>query len=522
MVLFGFFLISSDARLSTYVQVHYLLPSFIASIDTNKSVAELPNQLWLSCCSPNDLINKHERYLHGPASGIAGDRRVVMDRTMLPKDEMKAGFRVIKPKDLLERFLGTLKSEIKEAARTKQPVLILVFGHGQEETTGIYMGCDAQGTWKLNRERLTSVLQKNVQTTMILTSCYSGGWIMDPNRNEHFDVKPTFNHSFLTAAGPDNESFSWSLSQSIGRQAGGSVFATCLLRAITTTLDRTTNKLIKVEGDDMEEESSLTMAALTKQIVDECQARCGSLWEKHIFSFAAQDDLWAKAWGKRTGLPLLDYKEKWESLPEAPLAKVTYPPAGPLAGSIMSKSPEALYNIVRVKAIRYMSSHPGPDNSGCNTNCHPGFHKLVEGCPVDFEDLFHLNGILDYRQGQDAQAEIYCYVLEIGVPEGQQVGQFGEWEWLHSQYRAKDQGSTEHSKIAADLLERYKTIKRWIRWLHIFDPPVDWQGFTYSKPKAYLAVRLAEGPMPIQQIHEKLENLSQSMCPLSKSHFDIV
>ena len=58
---------------------------------------------------------------------------------MLPKDEMKAGFRVFKPKDLLGIFLGALKSEIKEAARTKQPVLVLIFGHREKNTSGILL-----------------------------------------------------------------------------------------------------------------------------------------------------------------------------------------------------------------------------------------------------------------------------------------------------------------------------------------------------------------------------------------------
>lgn len=39
-----------------------------------------------------------------------------MNEAILPEDEMKDGFRVFEPKDLLGRFLGTLKSEIKEAA----------------------------------------------------------------------------------------------------------------------------------------------------------------------------------------------------------------------------------------------------------------------------------------------------------------------------------------------------------------------------------------------------------------------
>ncbi|KAH8588568.1 hypothetical protein B0O99DRAFT_638995 [Bisporella sp. PMI_857] len=509
------------------------------------SRSELPNQLWLSSCSPSDLIRKHERYLHGPANGIAGDRRVVMNEEMLPKDEMTAGFRVFKPKDLLERFLATLKSEIKEASRTKQPVLVLIFGHGEEETSGIFIGCDEGGSLKLTQARLASVLQKEVQTTMILTSCYSGGWIMKPNLNKHFDVKPAFNHSFLTAAGSEDESLSWPLSQTVGRQAGGSVFATCLLNSIITASDRTEGfysgkkvyfeelndkgqptgdmegKLIKVQENDEGEDISLSMAALTQQIIYECKARYGSLWGIHNFSFAAQDDLWAKAWGKRTGLPLLNYKEKWESLPEAPPMKNIYPPASPLASSIMSKSPGALHNIVKVKATRYMNSHPGPDNGGCNTDCHPGFYKLIEGTRLEFDELYRLNEILDYRQGQIGLAEIYCYALEIGVPEDRQVGQFDEFEWRGSQLKKKHGRSAEHSRVVIDLLERFDTIRGWVIQLRIFDSPGPQQGFGYSKPKAYLAARLAESPMPTQQIHKKLEDLLQCTYSLPNSYSGI-
>ncbi len=185
---------------------HFLF--IFLSIDTNTSQGELPNQLWLSCCSPRDLIHNHNQYLHGPADGITGNRRVVMDRNMLPQDETKAGFRVFKPKDLLERFLATLKDEIKEAAQSNQPVLVLIFAHGEEDTSQIFLGCHEGETLELSRARFASVLKSEFQTTMVLTSCFSGGWTMAPNCNKHFGVKPTFNHSFLTAAGSQNESIS--------------------------------------------------------------------------------------------------------------------------------------------------------------------------------------------------------------------------------------------------------------------------------------------------------------------------
>jgi hypothetical protein len=124
-----------------------------------------------------------------------------MNRDLLPKNELEAGFRVFKPKDLLERFLDTVKTEAQEAARTKQPLLLLVFALGEERTSGLFISCttpitstprsntsplpphpfltfphyEASGDLILTQARFASVLQKEVQTTMISTLSNSGG-----------------------------------------------------------------------------------------------------------------------------------------------------------------------------------------------------------------------------------------------------------------------------------------------------------------------------------------------------------
>jgi hypothetical protein len=54
-------------------------------------------------------------------------------------------------------------------------------------------------------------------------------------------------------------------------------------------------------------------------------------------------------------------------------------------------------------------------------------------------------------------AEIYCYALEIGVPEDRQVDQFDESEWEDTQLREKHR-STERSKVAINLLKRFYAI----------------------------------------------------------------
>lgn len=52
-------------------------------------------------------------------------------------------------------------------------------------------------------------------------------------------------------------------------------------------------------------------------------------------------------------------------------------------------------------------------------------------------------------------------------------------------------------------------VRGWVIRLGIFDSPQVYQGYDYSKPKAYLARRLAESSRSTQQIHNKFTGLLQ-------------
>ncbi len=313
------------------------------------------------------------------------------------------------------------------------------------------------------------------------------------------------------------------------------MFATCLLNSVITASDGTEGfytreegspeelgdegqplkgKLVKIKEDDEGEEFYDSMAALTQQVQYEYEARCGQIWDEHNFSFSAQDDKWSQTWGKRTGLPLADYRSRWESLPEAPLERIVYPTTSRLAGSVMSRSSGALYNMVQIKAAQYMNSFPGPDNLGGNTDCHPGFYQLVKGAFIDFDELYYLNNVLDYRQGKLVQAESYCTALKIGVPEDQQIRHFDQRQWQLSYFKARN-GKSAESVRASELLKRFDTIRSWLIQLGIFDSPLPGQGNSYSKPRIYLAARLAESKMPEKQIRQLLEELAQCTYSLS-------
>ena len=45
------------------------------------------------------------------------------------------------------------------------------------------------------------------------------------------------------------------------------------------------------------------------------------------------------------------------------------------------------------------------------------FYRLIEGTLIDFNNLYYLNRILNYRQGLIRVVEIYYYYLEVGILE---------------------------------------------------------------------------------------------------------
>ena len=52
--------------------------------------------------------------------------------------------RVFKRSELLEDFVRTFREECEQAAKNEQPVLLMVFGHGELGTYGIAVGGTGQ------------------------------------------------------------------------------------------------------------------------------------------------------------------------------------------------------------------------------------------------------------------------------------------------------------------------------------------------------------------------------------------
>ncbi|KAL8938601.1 MAG: hypothetical protein Q9211_003126 [Gyalolechia sp. 1 TL-2023] len=276
------------------------------------------NQSWYHCLDLDQVVQSHTRYLHG---NPYKKRKVVLDGRIL--NEMKT--KKDRPQRFQEtllfpKFAAKLKEECKAAEKTGANVLVLMFGHGDQENFGIYLG-SRETAFKQSAFK-HAIKGLNAPVTMITTQCYGGGWT----------CMPAINFSAWTAAGKTQTSRSWRKSGSCGR-ASGSMFATAIIEQLT--LDPVTGRSL-VE-DDEEDASPKPMTELQAETYT---VLCGSIYTSllqnvdrrgmtHGLSFTAQDDAWAMCWSQRTGIPLAAYKKRWDDLEDWE-ADVTLHPGDPL------------------------------------------------------------------------------------------------------------------------------------------------------------------------------------------------
>jgi hypothetical protein len=239
-------------------------------------------QIWLTCVHPKDLVSTYTEYVHGNRLEM---RRIVLDATMLPSVIAAGDIHVVSPNDLLADFTKTVQTECQIAAQNDQPVLILIFGHGDEATYGVAIGGETipDKSPRLTIDKMREAIGKLADVTLMMTSCFSGGWVVKTNR---MTSKPALNATMLTAAGPKVESESWTISDSSGR-AAGSIFVSALLQAAI-------KQQAQDEGCEDEEDirASTAYVGWAKVIYDTGRSEVDRFFHKHDVKFASKNDAW--------------------------------------------------------------------------------------------------------------------------------------------------------------------------------------------------------------------------------------
>ena len=448
--------------------------------------------------------------MHGEAGG---DHRVVLDKNMLGALQADGNVHVSSRGSLLQDFLNHVKAECRIAAEKRQPVLLLIFGHGDKDGYGISIGGegDPDDAPRLRHQHLKILTRGlDISITLLTTACYSGGWL----------IQPGLNISALTAA--DSVSESWAWKASLGSSYHGSIWATAVMETLIKMEDPKTTQFQSnaptIDVDDLGQDAkSATFAKLAEAIRQTLKTEVDGR-DVHQISFSAQDDDWAQEWRKRSGIPLGKFQERWEKLPQRPAqAIVTQRPSK--TGSTQLKpgsssepqQPHEYENrsirrftshrnrlILADKCRQYLNSYPGvPQSSSDIRPFYAAKTFLASGSP-DTMDMPKLQSVMDYRL--DAML-LATTLKDIGLPTGCQFpacSLFDKDTWRDAL------STTPRTPENIKRSETYRLVLSKVFKANLCGTPTIQQGPAYTKPDAYLAAAFVDNQLDEQSVDKAI------------------
>ncbi|KAJ9209573.1 hypothetical protein DTO166G4_8823 [Paecilomyces variotii] len=416
-----------------------------------------PSQTWMTSEKPEDLVQKYTEYAHEDAKG---ERKVVLDQNMIPGIEQSGSLRVVSRKDLLERFLSTLREQSLLAKNENQHLVVLVFGHGDLETFGLALGGDEPN---LKIEDVQHALQPGTPVTLFMTSCFSGGWILKPNA---MTCKP------ITRA----ESQSWPVSPSISRACGSMITSAIVQTSIA----------IEESQETAEIRHDPTYFSFAQAVYDSYK-RLDHFADEKPIHFSAQDDQWGLHFKRRSGIPLSQLNSRWESLRSVPVGDYRSGGSDGLGtGTRLLGTVRKLSKVKYAARFYFDKANPGLHNYASNITLHGQLMRLLNGKEkLDDEELDEIYEALRYRLDALAQAEELATVMGVA----NEAFDAYSFNWEHWKF------SEEEDKLDA-LAWRLLIEKR------IVDKPV--RGLFWPKPVRFLSACLVTSELDYNEIQQRV------------------
>ncbi len=456
------------------------------------------SQKWFTCLNPQYLVKTYGQYALG---NPLKERRVVLDQSFLNNPDLRPhSLEIVKQDKLLSAFLDYLKKECRVARHEGQPVLVLIFGHGEEDTHNVYMPGDdlaALETPALTMEDFAKAIGTGVAVTTLMTSCYSGGWT----------VRANLNITAMTAAGRFNESESWPESKSVGKRFCSSIYASAVIESLFKLEESELPK-------DMNERQSRTYKEFEELVRDTLVQDVDRKAAVHDISFSAQDDAWAMEWKQRSGVPLNYYRSRWEALKTISNDDVTHPmmnrdPAmsreadeNPLPRGRTGGSRSGIYRLVQQLARKYVNSYPGRDSLAKNHRLHGNVNRLIAGevnpggAEYTYNALHSIFTQLEYRLGVMERATNYRDICGLDFVA---CNDWSEDEWVLS----KGKETLQKSKMIEEMMSEARILR--CRSPGAGDP--------YMKGRRYLAAALTDSGPDRTAVGEKISLLRSCKPP---------
>ncbi|EED15129.1 conserved hypothetical protein [Talaromyces stipitatus ATCC 10500] len=338
-----------------------------------------PKQIWMTSEPPDDLVLKYKEYEHGD---LRGERRIVLDKDMLPAIQQSGTLRVVPRHNLLQRFISTLKEQSRLAKENDEHLFLAT-------EISIRLMDDVK-----------LVLQRDVPTTLFMTSCFSGGWLAQTiaNTSQHI------NATGITAAGPQAVSLGGPLSASLGRACGGRL-ATGILRSA----------LAVEESQEMSEiREDPTYIAFANSVHETYKKLDAFAGERQIH-FSAQDDRWGDHFISRSGLPLSRLKARWESLRMIPSGDYYRE-----EDQEFLRTRSMRFGLMRKRrkldcaARQYLSAKPGESSLASNIGLHGALNRFLrDEEKFSDEDISGMLEEVKYRIDALDQANKLAIVMSV-------------------------------------------------------------------------------------------------------------
>lgn len=316
----------------------------------------------------------------------------------MPFVESSGNLRVVSRDALKERFLSTVREQAALTVACQETLILLILGHGDSSSFGVYLGGNVEESSKaiVTASEVRRVLPQNASVTLLMTSCFSGGWLVQPKlSSSHLNV------TGIAAAGPLSESHSWSISKSAGR-ACGSTIASAIV-----------NNMIDIEtAEDNDPRLHPTYAGLVDSIYKKANELDGVFSDQNVH-FSAQNDEWEANWSPRTGVPLTRFRERWEMLKNVPPGSTKDP-----VGAASDRRYGVFQNELTIRAHEYFAAKPGLDNSALNVGIHTPLILFFRG-RYEPHDENTLRWVLDnvvYRLSFMHEVDEYVQGMGLSFP----------------------------------------------------------------------------------------------------------
>ncbi|RPB23654.1 hypothetical protein L211DRAFT_868529 [Terfezia boudieri ATCC MYA-4762] len=411
------------------------------------------SQTWITTIDFDQAIREFGPILHGNPHR---QRKIVygaQDQTLENISMIALG---------IENLLNALEL-VLEATSPGDKVLLIYCGHGDPDTKGFNIGEVDILTPERFRHVLTKYIHKNLSVSLLLTSCYAGGWILNPNVNA----------TILAAADNESESDSWNRSAS-GRFAGG-----LFIEAVAKELVRTATPSYGSGGSPPA--SFERFSSGVESTVEELF----SLAAKPVFQVKDTKDATdiQQAFGISFATDL--YLKRFLSLPRAPPNPHPHNMTDRQRGNLIRRWPPQVYDIV----TQYEFLRPGDETKPSNMRIATLISCFKEGILMD-RDAITLWHSTRYRVLASMLADVYIPVL--GLRPFRPFSMFDQGEW-RTELKAKQGGGFFQAVIDC----------------HIFPgPTLGGINRPFIKLYQYIAAAGVDKGLDLPEFKEKLRNLA--------------